>query len=216
MENNNIATKIQKLLNLSNNNPSSEEAQAALLKAQQLMAEHNITMEEASVESKPQMAKEFVEGGQSCYWKRLLAKLIADNFRCYTAISRGYGICFIGKKEEIQIAVQLFNYTSSVLERNMQKLRAKYRKQGLSTEGISGDYFDGFYNGLKAKFEEQVNKNNWGLILVKDKAVTEYFNSVTKKSKIGSRRVQARSYNHSIYTQGYNDGKATTTQKCLD
>lgn len=30
---NNIATKIQKLLNLANNNPSSEEAQAALLKA---------------------------------------------------------------------------------------------------------------------------------------------------------------------------------------
>ena len=46
--------------------------------------------------------------------------------------------------------------------------------------------------------------------------MTEYFNSVTKKGKIGSGRVQARSYNRSIYTQGYNDGKATTTQKCLD
>lgn len=86
MESSNIANKIQKLLNLANNNPSSEEAQAALLKAQQLMAEHNIHVE-ASVEIKPELTKEFVQGGHNCQWQRLLAKLIADNFRCYLAIA---------------------------------------------------------------------------------------------------------------------------------
>lgn len=35
---NKIAEKVQKLLNLAGNNPNQEEAQAALLKAQALMA----------------------------------------------------------------------------------------------------------------------------------------------------------------------------------
>lgn len=39
---NKIADKIQKLLSLAGNNPSQEEAQAALLKAQKLMAQYNI------------------------------------------------------------------------------------------------------------------------------------------------------------------------------
>ena len=42
---NKIADKIQKLLNLAGNNPNEEEAQAALLKAQKLMAQYNVDLE---------------------------------------------------------------------------------------------------------------------------------------------------------------------------
>ena len=41
---NKIADKIQKLLSLAGNNPSQEEAQAALMKAQKLMADYNVSM----------------------------------------------------------------------------------------------------------------------------------------------------------------------------
>ena len=49
---NKIADKIQKLLNLDGNNPNEEEAQAALLKAQALMAQYNVDMESLGQEEK--------------------------------------------------------------------------------------------------------------------------------------------------------------------
>lgn len=218
MENNTIQNKIQKLLSLANNNPSSEEAQAALLKAQELMAKHNISIQEVgSVEKEANpITRQEVEGGQNCEWKRRLAKVIADNFRCTYYKAVGYGLGFIGHKEDVDIAIQLFNYTNSVLEKNMRKLRSKYRKEGISTNGISGDYCDGFIQGLKDKFKEQVDKNGWGLILVKDEAISDYIknNGFKQTSKKG--RTQTRSYNRHVYTQGYLDGNATTVQKCLD
>lgn len=43
-----IINKIKKVLELSKNNPSEKEAQAAALKAQKLMVEYHISMEEVS------------------------------------------------------------------------------------------------------------------------------------------------------------------------
>lgn len=45
-----IADKIQKLLALAGNNPSQEEAQAALLKAQALMAKYNLKESDISTD----------------------------------------------------------------------------------------------------------------------------------------------------------------------
>ena len=50
-----IIDKIRKVLELSKNNPSEEEAQAAALKAQKLMAEYHISIKEIETE---------VEGGR--------------------------------------------------------------------------------------------------------------------------------------------------------
>ena len=55
----NIISKIEKLLALAGNNPSEAEAQAALLKAQQLMAEHNLDM--AQFEEAGKVKKEAVK-----------------------------------------------------------------------------------------------------------------------------------------------------------
>lgn len=51
-----IADKIQKLLALAGNNPSEEEAQAALLKAQELMAEYIISEVTSQVRKKSGMS----------------------------------------------------------------------------------------------------------------------------------------------------------------
>ena len=64
MTDKNIISKIEKLLALAGNNPSEAEAQAAMLKAQKLMAEHNLDL--AQFKDKPQEKKEaikdYVEG----------------------------------------------------------------------------------------------------------------------------------------------------------
>ena len=214
----NIISKIEKLLALAGNNPSEAEAQAAMLKAQKLMAENNLTMETLNSNKEPQkkeVVQEWFKGGQSCQWMRILGKVIANNFRCDMLVGPGYGLVFIGLKEDARICIQVFNFAAHTLEKNMRKLRRQYRKQGLSTGGISGDYSMGFIKGLSDKFKEQVDQNNWGLILVKDNMVTEYCESV-KTGKAKSGKALNSSGDMGLYLKGYTDGKSLVTdQKCI-
>ena len=218
MADKNIISKIEKLLALAGNNPSEAEAQAAMLKAQKLMAENNLTMETLNSNKEPQkkgVVQEWFKGGQSCQWMRILGKVIANNFRCDMMVGPGYGLVFIGLKEDARICIQVFNFAAHTLEKNMRKLRRQYRKQGLSTGGISGDYSMGFIKGLSDKFKEQVDQNNWGLILVKDNMVTEYCESV-KTGKAKSGKALNSSGDMGLYLKGYTDGKSLVTdQKCI-
>lgn len=209
MTDNKIISKIEKLLALAGNNPSQEEAHVAMLKAQKLMAEHNLSME--AIQNKEPQKKEveqvWLKGGQNCQWMRKLAKIIADNFRCNLMVGRGYGLVFVGLKEDVNICTQVFNFAAHTLEQNMTKLRRQYRKKGIPTNGISGDYSEGFISGLRDKFKEQVDKNSWGLILVKDQEVMEFSNKISSGKKAGSGKALPRSGDAALYSKGYQDGK---------
>lgn len=211
MTDKNIISKIEKLLALAGNNPSEAEAQAAMLKAQKLMAEHNLDM--AQFKDHPQEKKEAVveyfKGYHNTSWAISLAMVICNNFRCNLLRASGYGLVFVGLKEDVAICKAVFTFAADTLDKNMMKLRRQYRKQGLSTEGISGDYALGFIAGLKAKYREQVEKNNWGLILVKDALVEQKTKDIinpNKKAHLGKGKLKA-SGNHELFTKGYLDGK---------
>ena len=211
MTNSNIISKIEKLLALAGNNPSETEAPAALLKAQQLMAEHNLDM--AQFKDQPQEKKEAVveyfKGYHNTGWAISLAKVICDNFRCTLMRAAGYGLVFVGLKEDVAICRAVFTFASQTLDKNMMKLRRQYRKQGLPTDGISGDYAAGFVAGLKAKYREQVEKNNWGLVLVKDALVEQKAQEIRNpKAKARSGKKLNRSGDMGLYTKGYLDGKS--------
>lgn len=210
MTDNKIISKIEKLLALAGNNPSETEAQAAMLKAQQLMAEHNLDM--AQFQDKPQEKKEavteFFKGYHNTAWAISLAKVICNNFRCNLLRSRGYGLVFIGLKDDVAICKAVFTFASQTLEKNMMKLRRQYRKQGKPTDGISGDYAAGFIAGLRDKYQEQVEKNNWGLILVKDALVEQKTQeAIDPRGKKYSPKAKARSGDAGLYSKGYHDGK---------
>lgn len=210
MTDTNIISKIEKLLALAGNNPSEAEAQAALLKAQKLMAEHNLDM--AQFQDKPQEKKEAVteyfKGYHNTAWAISLAKVICNNFRCNLLRSPGYGLVFVGLKEDVAICKAVFTFASQTLEKNMMKLRRQYRKQGKPTDGISGDYAAGFIAGLQAKYKEQVEENNWGLVLVKDALVEQKTEEIKNpKAKAYSPKAKARSGDAGLYAKGYHDGK---------
>lgn len=211
MTNSNIISKIEKLLALAGNNPSETEAQAALLKAQQLMAEHNLDM--AQFKDQPQEKKEAVveyfKGYHNTGWAISLAKVICDNFRCTLMRAAGYGLVFVGLKEDVAICRVVFTFASQTLDKNMMKLRRQYRKQGLPTDGISRDYAAGFVAGLKAKYQEQVEKNNWGLVLVKDALVEQKAQEIRNpKAKARYGKKLNQSGDMGLYTKGYLDGKS--------
>ena len=206
----NIISKIEKLLALAGNNPSEAEAQVAMLKAQKLMAEHNLDM--AQFKDQPQEKKEAVteyfKGYHNTGWAISLAKVICDNFRCNILRAAGYGLVFVGLKEDVAICKAVFTFAANTLDKNMMKLRRQYRKQGLPTDGISGDYAAGFIAGLKAKYKEQVEENNWGLVLVKDALVEQKTQDIIDpKRKSHSGKRLNRSGDMGLYTKGYLDGK---------
>lgn len=206
----NIISKIERLLALAGNNPSEAEAHVAMLKAQKLMAEYNLDM--AQFQDKPQEKKEAVteyfKGYHNTGWAISLAKVICDNFRCNILRASGYGLVFVGLKEDVAICKAVFTFASNTLDKNMMKLRRQYRKQGLPTDGISGDYAAGFIAGLKAKYKEQVEENNWGLVLVKDALVEQKTQDIINpKRKARSGNNLNRSWDIGLYTKGYLDGK---------
>ena len=210
MTDKNILSKIEKLLALAGNNPSEAEAQVAMLKAQKLMAEHNLDM--AQFQDKPQEGKEAVteyfKGYHNTGWAISLAWVICDNFRCNLLRARGYGLVFVGLKEDVAICKAVFTFAAQTLDKNMGKLRRQYRKQGLPTDGISGDYAAGFIAGIKAKYKEQVEKNNWGLVLVKDALVEQKTKDIIDpKKKAKAVKGLSRSGDAGLYTKGYMDGK---------
>lgn len=210
MTENNIISKIEKLLALAGNNPSEAEAQAAMLKAQQLMAQHNLDM--AQFKNKPKEEKEAVteyfKGYHNTNWAISLARVICNNFRCNLLRASGYGLVFVGLKDDVAICKAVFTFAANTLDRNMMKLRRQYRKQGLSTEGISGDYAAGFIAGLGAKYKEQVEKNNWGLVLIKDALVEQKTKDIIDpKGKAHFGKKLNRSGDMGLYTKGYLDGK---------
>lgn len=207
----NIISKIEKLLALAGNNPSEAEAQAAMLKAQKLMAEHNLDM--AQFKDQPQEKKEAVteyfRGYHNTDWAIRLAQVICNNFRCNLLRAPHYGLVFVGLKEDVAICKAVFTFAAQTLDKNMKKLRRQYRKAGKPTDGISGDYSAGFIAGLQAKYKEQVNKNNWGLVLVKDALVEQLTKDIINpKGKRTSGRKLKQSGDSGLYAKGYLDGKS--------
>ena len=214
-----VIAKIEKLLALAGNNPSEAEAQAAMLKAQKLMAEHNLDMAQFQDKSqeKKEAITEYFRGYHNTNWAISLARVICDNFRCNLLRAPGYGLVFIGLKEDVAICKAVFSFAAQVLDKNMAKLRRQYRKQNLPTDGISGDYAAGFIAGLRDKYKEQVEKNNWGLILVKDALVEQKTKDITNpRGKPHSGKKLNRSGDMGLYTKGYQDGKNLgTDQKAI-
>lgn len=207
----NIISKIEKLLALAGNNPSEAEAQAAMLKAQQLMAQHNLDMaqfEEAG-KVKKEAVKDYVEGYHNTNWAIRLAQVICNNFRCNLLRASHYGLVFVGLKEDVAICKAVFTFAAQTLDKNMKKLRRQYRKAGKPTDGISGDYSAGFIAGLQAKYKEQVDKNNWGLVLVKDALVEQLTQDIIDpKGKRTSGKKLKQSGDPGLYAKGYLDGKS--------
>lgn len=206
-----IVEKIQKLLALSKSS-NENEAQLSLLKAQELLVKHKLSLKEV---------KEFKINNSSikekisaitftkAKWKALLASVIAENFGCYFYLMtyQTNTIVFFGREEDTTICNIVLEYAIDCIRSKVNKLRYMHTQRGYSTKGIENDFALGFIAGLQKRFEEQKHKNKeWGLVLVKDKEVTEAYKSKsftkTLDGKVGLKRAK------NLYELGYKEGKS--------
>lgn len=173
---------IKKSLALAGNNPNAEEAQTALLKAQELMAKHGLSMSDVPVDIEQQCKKTTeirIDYMRLLWWHKRLAEIIANNFRCYKywfPNGRVAQMAFFGIESDVAIAKEVYLFAIQAIKFHANEYIKRNGITGRSTINVvKNDYIIGFLNGLDEKFKEQIDRNGWGLVIVKDTLVVQEY-----------------------------------------
>lgn len=150
-----LIERINKLLALADTsrNNSEAEAQAAYRKAQALIAEYNLNMDELN-EDKEQIVLMPATHSNNEGYRTRLAMVLAQNFRCRVMMC-GNTVNFLGYKTDAEICVKVFHSAYKLSHNRGLKLEREARKAGFSTRGVANSYWIGFCNGLKEILDEQ-------------------------------------------------------------
>lgn len=209
-----IVEKIQKLLALSESS-NQHEAELSMLKAQEILAKHKLSLKEVmNFKIYDSAIKNRISNISftKAKWKARLAQLIADNFGCYmyfkTRNSRIHTVTFFGREEDIEVCNIVFEYAIDCIGSTVKRIKYDNIKLGLSTRGLENDYAQGFINGLRDKFEEQKQNNQeWGLVLVKDAGVVEAYKDLERTFTRTINTDMRFQGNYEVYNQGLKDGR---------
>lgn len=156
--------KIKKLLALAES-PNENEAQAALLKARQLMAEHKIG--EADLEEPED--KEILHKRTSVTfskrrdgWISNLAVVIAENYCCMASVGhykghQTYTVQLNGFKNDVEICERMFLFAVEFVrgKNKMRQWSDNYPYTAKEKRLICNAYGEGFTDGLDEKFDKQ-------------------------------------------------------------
>ena len=209
-----IMDKIRKLLALSNNNPNEHEAMAAALKAQKLMAEYDIEVEQ--LEDKPanrEIAEETYwssDKHEMKKWKVGLSSIIAKNFRCRVYLINGKDVVFYGYKEDAKIARQVFSFLYETGNKLAIRYYNKCKKEGLETRGLMNTYLSGFRKGVA----DILDKQCVALMIIIPQEVEDSFAEISKNFKHLTTRLNLNG-NSSAYEDGRTDGRNTANARSL-
>lgn len=223
MDNTQIKDKIRKLLKLATS-PVEAEAQAALLKARELMMKYKLS--ELDIDDKDPKDIEIVtirtEVTFTKYtdnWISSLANVIAENHCCQSFFTKRYRakqrhICFMGVKEDAELVEQIFYYARYCIYSRIDSLRAEYRVYGYNITDLrpmTDSYAKGFIKGLNEQYELQNQKNQeLGLVAVVPQEVKDYIDNL-QSVDLGYRR----SIDQEAYAQGQEDGLRFTMKDKL-
>ena len=208
----NLTEKIQKLLSLAQSNVEAE-AKAAMLRAQALMAENDLSMEEViAIAPEEEEAEEVrVDKGTDtiAYWQKLLASVISKNFRCQMFF-RSYrnhrrDIVLVGMPKDVEVAQETMKFAFASANNCWKKYRKgqDYPSRRI-TEAAKKDFMIGFTRGLRDAFAEQVKEK--AIVLVQNPKVDDYMNAIPLKGKeplVQRNRVA----DANAEARGYEDGK---------
>lgn len=199
---NNIVSKIEKLLALASNNSNEQEAQAALLKAQKLMAEYGIEQSELTGEKIAYKTTISKVKGHGYFSK--LAMIIGESFSCKVIIIGGK-CCFFGREDYADAALSAFTFAYNVMQKNARRI---CRENGFDparkgAAQIYNSYFNGFVRGLKSKMDEQCK----ALMIVVPQDVKDEFCVVYPSIRMMKRKGTTRGTDYSAYATGFQDGR---------
>ena len=209
-----IIEKINKLLALANNNPNESEAMAAALKAQALMVEHDISVEQLDTKTEDkQIVQEIVHASnkhEMKKWKIGLASIISRNFRCEIYMINEQDVVFYGFKDDARIAAQVFVFLYETGNKLAVRYYNKCKKEGRQTKGVMNTYLVGFRNGV----DEVLGKQCLALMIVTPQEVKDSFSKMTEGWQKSKATIKMNA-DSSAYNQGKEDGRNTANSRSL-
>lgn len=211
-----ILKKIENLLALAGNNPSENEAIAAALKAQELMAKYNIELAEVQDERPAEkiVMEKYMPKANCHYvrkWRYTLANIIARNFCCKTYVINREITVFYGYEKDAKIAVEVFKFLFETGNKLADRYWRKCRKEGKETKGVLNTYLIGFCDGIK----EVLDKQCTALMIVTPKEVEEAYAVHSKNFGTLSNKLTF-SADGRAYAEGKTDGKATASARSIE
>lgn len=204
--------QIQKLLALGDKsrNDSDAEAELAILKAQELMAKYDISIEEANEEKGPEYLEATCEHKWDYAYRVPLAHVMAKNFRCELFL-RGKRIIFMGHKTDAEICKATFEFAYNfIMKRGSQEYNWRYQA-GRRTKGVFNSYATGFIIGLQKALDAQCV----ALAIVTPPDVTSRYEEMSKNWKVNKTRMRGDSMDPEIVQKGVKDGKEFMTKKSI-
>ena len=212
--------KIRAVLALAQNNLSKEESQSAMLMAQKLMAEYRISKKKLRKPKESQVENKNMRlYSRLPQWQTELATVIARNFRCKSAIAimkyedsnqEFSAIRFYGHAEDIEMCTDVYNYAMKAVSGQANEYVRVHRNDENADASIRQDFIRGYIMGMDKKYNEQVNHNNWGLILVcPEDVIQEYDRNVNEVYRYRNEKIEC--YTKAII-DGYNMGEKFDTE----
>ncbi len=206
-----IIEKIKKVLELSKNNPSIEEARSAALKAQKLMAEYHIESVDLKDDQPDDITETAVEVGTGNKWKYSLSNIVAKNFRCKVYVCGKDTIIFYGYEVDTKIAAETFRYLFKTGNKgasaSYERIKKNVKSHGMyfDGKGIRNSYLLGFMEGIKEGLDNQCV----ALMIVVPKEVVNGFEAKTNSFRRINNAFSYRrgSYADDAKADGRRDGR---------
>lgn len=211
-----LIAKVKKILALSNNNPSEEEAKAAALKAQRLMADYHLTLDDVDKAEQEFICEAYVMIKDVMYGSAL-ASVIAKGFccKCYMAERDSNDIVvFYGHKTDAEIASETYKY----LYLYGQRKANEYYNKATEIEKLD-DIILAFKIGFLKGVDEALTKQGTSLMIVVPKDVTNGFelmvvdNNTTSRNKMETKTMQG---GRDANEEGRRTGKAAIESRRLE
>lgn len=208
-----IIDKVRKLLSLATSS-NANEAQSAMLKAQELMIRNGLSMTDVSdIRDKKVTDSSTNRVGRFPWYAYDLGNVIAENFRCYMVVNSNKQtrmIRFIGLESDANMAIEVYNFAFHYLKEQIKSFKLNFKKEVIFVDNkdlnaYGNDFARGFINGLRYKFKNQIEEQQWGLVLVKDDAVIKHYNDM----KVGTSKntTVTSAGNDEAWLAGYVVGK---------
>lgn len=203
-----VLSKVQGLLALADKarNNSEQEAMAAMLKAQELMAKYHIAMEQLQEkEEEAGVIRVACTSKWNYSFRYPLAVTLANNFRC-EAFVHGNTITGIGHPTDVALFKQVFEFAYTIITRGANRQYNIAYNTGRQTQGVFNSYARGFISGLR----EQLDRQCEALAIVVPQTVKDELARVTQSST-KTRAMTAGNSTLVDFEQGRKDGQSFAT-----
>lgn len=219
-----ILAKIQNLLSLAEDGGDDEESQTALLMAQKLMLKHKVSQCDLSDQDKSEIVIKSLSVYKRLYWwEKILAKIIAENFRCLFYVQSNRlphqnsiqrKIVLMGFPDDVDLSYQMFHLAADTMKyyssHHLSQLEKEKPNQKIKSASLRKSYYQGFMDGLKEKFDLQIKNMQaenevYALVIRTPQAVLDKFNREITGSLAFNQPFCSRT--NQAYIDGFEKGK---------